>query len=214
GAAGDFPEVFAVEPGTHAAVEGQLRYARGTGAFGLGNSTIAQVAADAGLADFRVGRVTALLSSRRTSKFLTLALRGDGGAVLGDAPPQFIFRFGGTEGLRGYERNEFGGTLAALGRARLLLHLPPYGQEPLFRAGVLLFPPLRPALVVSGDAGWSQVSEGSRASLDRLVARETDGVRYSYGAGLSIFEDAVSAEYVWPGDAGEGRWYVGFVAWF
>ncbi|HEU0015137.1 MAG TPA: hypothetical protein VFQ45_15715 [Longimicrobium sp.] len=214
GSAGDFPEVFSARPGTHAAAEGLLRYARGTGAFGLGNSTIAQLAADAGFGDFRIGRVTALLSSRRTSRYLTLALRGDAGVVVGDAPPQFIFRFGGTEGLRGYARNEFGGTTAALGRGRLLLHLPPYTSEPLFRAGVLLFPPLRPALVLSGDAGWAEVGEGSRASLDRLLARETDGVRWSYGAGLSLFEDAVSAEYVWPGDGGEGRWYVGFVAWF
>ena len=69
-------------------------------------------------------------------------------------------------------------------------------------------------MVVSGDAGWAGVSDDSRGSLVRLGASETDGVRSSYGVGLSVFEDALSVEYVWPGDGGEGRWYTGFVAYF
>ena len=214
GTAQDFPEVAPAEPGTHAAVEGTLRYARGTGAFGVGGGVIAQLSADQGFGDFGVSRATALLSTRFPSRYVTVIARGDAGTVIGEAPPQFLFRFGGIEGLRGYARNEFGGSTAVLGRARLLLHLPPYGQEPLFRAGFFLFPPLRPALVLSGDAGWTSVSGDSRASLTRLGAAETDGVRSSYGVGLSLFEDAVSVEYVWPGDGGEGRWYAGFVAYF
>ena len=214
GSAGDFPAVAPAEPGTHAAVEGTLRYARGTGAFGVGGGVIAQVTADQGFGDFGVTRATGLLSMRFPSRYVTLIARGDGGTVLGEAPPQFLFRFGGIEGLRGYARNEFGGSTAALGRARLLLHLPPWGREPLFRAGGFLFPPPRPALVVSGDAGWTSVNDDSRPALERLGAVETDGVRSSFGAGLSLFEDAVSIEYVWPGDGGEGRWYTGFVAYF
>ena len=214
GTAADFPEVAAAEPGTHAAVEATLRYARGTGAFGVGGGVIAQTTADQGFGDFGVTRATGLLSVRFPSRYVTLIARGDAGTVIGEAPPQFIFRFGGIEGLRGYARNQFGGSTALLGRGRVLLHLPPYGQEPLFRAGLFLFPPLRPALVLSGDAGWAEVSEESRASLLRLGAVETDGVRSSYGVGLSLFEDAVSIERVWPGDGGEGRWYVGFVAYF
>lgn len=214
GKAQDFPELAPAEPGTHAAVEGTLRYARGTGAFGVGGGMIAQLSADQGFGDFGVTRATALVSTRFPSRYVTLIARGDAGTVLGEAPPQFLFRFGGIEGLRGYARNEFGGSTAVLGRARLLLHLPPYGQEPLFRAGLFLFPPLRPALALSGDAGWASVSSDSRASLTRLGAAETDGVRSSYGVGLSLFEDAVSVEYVWPGDGGPGRWYAGFVTYF
>jgi hypothetical protein len=214
GTAQDFPQVAAAEPGTHAAVEGTLRYARGTGAFGVGPGVIAQLTADQGFGDFGVTRATALLSTRFPSRYVTLIARGDAGTVIGRAPPQFLYRFGGIEGLRGYGRNEFGGSTAVLGRARVLLHLPPYGQEPLFRAGLFLFPPLRPALVLSGDAGWTSVSDDSRDALLRLGAAETDGVRSSYGAGLSLFDDAVSIEYVWPGDGGEGRWYAGFVAYF
>ncbi len=214
GRADDFPALAAVEPGTHAAVEGALRYGRGPGAFAIGNSVLASLTAEAGFGDFDVQRLTALLSLRRTGRYVTLIGRADAGVVAGAAPPQFLYRFGGSEGLRGYDRNEFGGSTALLGRGRLLLHLPPYGNRPLFRSGFIAIPPLRPAVVVSGDAGWSDVSDESEPSLLRLGARVTDGTRYSYGAGLSFFEDAVSIEHVWPGDGGDGRWYVGFTTWF
>jgi hypothetical protein len=134
--------------------------------------------------------------------------------VAGDAPPHFLIRFGGREGLRGYDDREFAGSQAALARGRLLLHLPPYGNRPLFRSGIFLFPPLRPAVVLSGDAGWSEVSDEARPSLERLGARTTGGTRSSYGAGLSFFEDAVSVERVWPGNGGDAKWYAGFTAWF
>ena len=167
-----------------------------------------------GLADFHTQRVTALLSFRRTGRYVTLICRGDAGVVVGTAPPQFLFRFGGTEGLRGFARNEFGGSRAALGRGRLLLHLPPYGSQPVARAAGFIIPPLRPAVVLSTDAGWSDVSDASAPALARLGSSVTDGVRWSYGTGLSIFEDAVSVEYVRPGDGGKGKWYVGFVSAF
>jgi hypothetical protein len=210
----NFPLVAPADPGDHAAVEGELRYARGAGALSIGNSLVASIRGEAGFGDFRVGRAVALLSTRRTGRYVTLIARGDAGIVMGEAPPQFLFRFGGTEGLRGYDRNEFGGSTALLGRGRLLLHLPPYGNRPLFRSGLFVFPPLRPALVGSVDAGWSDVSDDSEPSLLRLGARTTEGTRWSYGTGLSFFEDAVAVEYVWPGDGGEGKWYVGFVQWF
>jgi len=214
GDADEFPFVAAMDPGTHAALEGELRYARGPGAFGIAPSLVASLGAEAGLGDFRTQRVTATLSTRRPGRYLTLLARGDVGWVGGEAPPHFLIRFGGGEGLRGYDDREFAGSRAALARARLLAHLPPYSNEPLLRVGFFLVPPLRPALALSGDAGWSAVSRDSEPSLNRLFSRTTDGTRYSYGAGLSLFEDAVSIEHVWPGDGGEGRWYAGFTAWF
>jgi hypothetical protein len=192
GISSNFPLVAAVQPGTHAAAEGELRWARGAGALALGNSLLASLRGDVGLADFHTQRVTALLSFRRTSRFVTLVGRGDAGVVAGEAPPQFLFRFGGTEGLRGYERNEFGGSRAALGRGRLLLHLPPYGTRPVASAAGFIIPPLRPAVVFSVDGGWSEVSAESAPSLLRLGSMVTDGVRWSYGTGISIFQDALS----------------------
>jgi hypothetical protein len=214
GTATDFPEVAPADPGNHAAAEGSVRYARGAGALGVLGGVIAQGMVEQGFGDFATTRATALLSTRFPSRYITLIARGDAGVVSGASPTQFLFRFGGLEGLRGYERNEFGGSEALLGRGRLLLHLPPWGSEPLFRAGLFLFPPLRPALVVSGDAGRTTVSERSRDALARLGARETEGWRSSYGVGLSVFDDALAVERVWPGEGGTGRWYAGFVAYF
>lgn len=214
GTSANFPPIAAVEPGTHTAVEGELRWARGAGALSLGNSLLADLRGDVGLGDFRTQRVAALLSFRRTGTYVTLVGRGDAGMVAGEAPPQFLFRFGGIEGLRGYDRNAFGGSRAALGRGRLLLHLPPYGSRPVASAAGFMIPPLRPAVVFSVDAGWSDVSPQSAPALARLGSSVTDGVRWSYGTGISIFQDALSVEYVRPGDGGEGKWYVGFVSTF
>ena len=214
GASANFPPIAAMEPGTHAAVEGGVRWARGAGALSLGNSLLADLRGDVGLGDFHTQRVAALLSFRRTGTYVTLVGRGDAGMVAGEAPPQFLFRFGGIEGLRGYDRNEFGGSEAALGRGRLLLHLPPYGSRPVASAAGFMIPPLRPAVVFSIDAGWSDVSTRSAPALARLGSRVTDGVRWSYGAGISIFQDALSVEYVRPGEGGKGKWYVGFVSSF
>jgi hypothetical protein len=214
GRARRFPAVGTADPGTHAAVEGELAYARGAGAFSLANSVVASLAAEGGFADFRFARVTGRLATRLPSRYVTLALRADAGALAGTPPPQYLYRFGGTEGLIGYPLRAFGGTTAALGRARVLLHLPPYGNKPLFRVGFFAVPPLTPSLVAQGNAGWSTVSSGGRAALERLGSRTTDGVRTSYGGGISFFQDAVSAEYVVPASGGKGKWYVGFVQWF
>jgi hypothetical protein len=214
GRANDFPEVVAAEPGTHTGVEGAVRYSRGAGALGVRRGLVFSAHGEAGLGDFRIQRGSAVLSMRQPGRYVSFLGRGDVGGVAGAAPPQYLFRFGGPEGLRGYERNAFGGSTAVLGRARALLHLPPYGSQPVFRSGYFLIPPLRPALVASGDAGWTGVSDASRPALERIGAEVTDGVRSSYGVGLSIFDDVISVERVWPGDGGPGRWYVGLVAWF
>jgi hypothetical protein len=209
-----FEPVAAADRGTHSAVEGELRYARGAGAFGITRSLVASLWAEAGVGDFRTQRVTATLATRRPGRYVTLIARGDAGLVAGEAPPQFLIRFGGGEGLRGYDDREFAGSTAALARGRLLLHLPPYGNRPLFQSGIFLFPPLRPALALSGDVGWSEISDESEDALRRLGGRTTDGTRSSYGVGLSLFEDAVSIERVWPSDGGEAKWYAGFTTWF
>jgi hypothetical protein len=214
GGAADLPPIAPAEPGTHGALEAELRFDRGSGAFGIGRSLVASVRAEQGLADFRFTRVTGLVSARRDGRYVTLVARGDGGILAGDGPPQFLYRFGGREGLRGYDLREFGGSRAVLGRGRVLLHLPPYSSQPLFRVGFFAFPPLRPALVVSGDAGWSDVDDDHREALARTGSVVTDGTRASYGAGISLFDDALSAEFVRPAGGGEGRWYLGFVQWF
>ncbi|HLL46287.1 MAG TPA: hypothetical protein VK399_06245, partial [Longimicrobiaceae bacterium] len=106
-------------------------------------------------------------------------------------------------------------TTAAIGRARLLLFLPPYTQRPLARAGFFIIPPLRPAIALSGSSAWADVAGGSADELVRVGSRPTDGARRTVGIGVSIFEDALSLEYAKPLEDGEeGRWTFGLVAWF
>ena len=216
GRARRFPEVAPADAGTHAGAEGEVRYGLGGGAFSVGNSLVASLRAETGFADWRFGRVTGFLAARRSlGPYLTLALRGDAGHVAGEAPPQGLIRFGEAEGLRAYEPNEFGGTTAAIGRARLLLFLPPYTQRPLARAGFFIIPPLRPAVALSGTSAWADVSAGARDELFRVGSRPTDGARRTVGIGFSIFEDALSLEYSKPLEDGEeGRWTFGLVGWF
>lgn len=215
GTADEFPPLIAAAPGTHAALEGEVAYAHGSGAFGLGNSAIVSLRGEVGVADFRFGRAIGLLSLRRSLGIFTLAGRLDFGHAWGAVPPQKFFRFGATEGLRGFGHNEFGGTTAAIARGRFLIGLPPYGARPLARSGIFILPPLRPALVLLGEAGWAEVSERALPQLDRLNSVPTDGARGSVGVGLSLFNDFFTIEYIRPlEDDREGRWYVGLVQWF
>jgi hypothetical protein len=218
GKAPDFGPLAGVEEGTLAALEGSAAYSLGPGAFGIGNSLVARTDAELGEGDFHYQRLVGLLSVRRSLGPVTLAARIDAGQVWGAAPPQKLFRFGSTEGLHGYEPDEFGGSTALLARARVPIGLPPRSQRPLARIGFLLVPPLRPALVLVGESGWSRVDEDLSDELARLGARPTDGARSALGLGLSVFDDAITAEYLWPvgADAGErsGRWYVGLTEWY
>jgi hypothetical protein len=216
GRARRFPTVAPADAGTHAGVEGELRYGVGGGAFALGNSLVASLRGEAGFADWTFGRVTGFLAARRSlGPYVTLALRGDAGHVAGEAPPQLLLRFGEAEGLRSYEPNEFGGTTAAVGRGRLLLFLPPYTQQPLARGGFFIIPPLRPALALSGSTAWAEVSDRSAADLFRAGSRPTGGARSTVGIGVSVFEDAFAVEYTRGLEEGErGRWTVGLVGWF
>ncbi|HET8655626.1 MAG TPA: hypothetical protein VFL93_08955 [Longimicrobiaceae bacterium] len=218
GKAPDFGPLAGVEEGTLTAVEGSVGYSLGPGAFGVGNSLVARTDAELGQGDFHYQRLVGLVSVRRSLGPITLAARIDAGQVWGAAPPQKLFRFGSTEGLHGYEPDEFGGSTALLARARVPIGLPPRSQQPLARVGFLLVPPLRPALVLVGESGWSRVDEDLRDELARLGARPTGGARSALGLGLSVFDDAVTAEYLWPvgADAGErsGRWYVGLTEWY
>lgn len=215
GRADDFPPISPADPGDHAGVDGELRFARGAGAFTIGNSLITSLRGEAGLGSWRFARVTGLVTGRREMGLLTLLTRIDAGTVLGDPPTQFLFRVGEAEGLRGYEPNEFGGTTAALGRARLLFRLPPYGEAPLARVGYFIIPPLRPALALGASAAWTGVREGSEDELRRIRGTTTEAPVGALSAGVSFFDDTFVIEWSRPLDeADDGRWYFGLVQWF
>jgi hypothetical protein len=176
------------------------------------------VQTEVGVGDFHFQRVTALLSTRYRLGPFTLATRVDGGHAAGNVPPQKLFRFGSTEGLRGFEPNEFGGSSAVLARGRLLLGLPPRSTRPLGRIGYFLIPPLRPSLALVGESGWSRVDDSLRDELTLLRARPTDGALTSLGVGVSFLDDAVTIERLEPvgpsASERKGRWYAGLTYWY
>ena len=216
GTSDEFEPLAGVEPGDLLAFEIGGQYARGPGAFGIGNGLLTRAEAEAGFLDFQYQRVTGLLSARYGIGPVTFAARADGGHVFGQPPPQKLFRFGSVEGLRGYQPNEFGGSTAVLARARLLLGLPPRSARPLARAGLFLIPPLRPNFVLLGESGWTDVQDDLTDELARLRARPTDGWRTSVGAGFSFFDDAVTIEWLHPLDDEDigDRWYFGLTYWY
>ncbi len=218
GEATDFVPLAGIDPGEQLAIEGSAGYSFGPGAFGVGNSLVMRVNAEAGLADFDYQRLWGVMSSRYQVGPVTAAARIDGGTSWGSVPPQRLYRFGSFEGLRGYERNEFGGSSALLARGRFIIGIPPRSSGPLARFDVFMIPPLRPSLVLLGESGWTRVSDEAAGALSRLGSVPTDGFRSSVGVGLSIFDDALTVERLEPVGAGSegrsGRWYVGFTYWY
>lgn len=218
GTADEFPPLASVEPGLHAALEVGGGYTLGPGAFGVGNSLVAQGDVEIGMGELRFNRLTGLLSTRYGLGPVTLAGRVDAGHAWGGVPPQRLYRFGGIEGLRGYEPNEFGGSSAVLARSRLLIGIPPRSTRPIARFGMFLVPPLRPSLVLLGETGWTGIREDLRDELARLGSVETGGWRSAAGVGVSILEDAFTIERLWPlgadAETRDPRWYVGLTYWY
>jgi hypothetical protein len=215
GASDGFGPLAGIDPGTHTALEGELSWARGGGAFAIGASELFRLQGQVGVGDFAFQSLQALASVRRPVGIVTLAGRVDAGRAWGEVPPQFFFRFGGAQGVAAADFGELAGTTVLVGRTRALLHLPPYGMQPLARAGLFIIPPLRPALVGFAEGGWSEIDVGHAEALARLGSRTTDGMEGSWGTGVSILDDTIALEYVWPltGDQ-DPRWRLTFVTWF
>ena len=218
GRADDFGPLAGIEPGNQIALEASTGYSLGPGAFGMGNSLVLRAQGETGVGDFGYQRIWGLVSARYALGPVTAAARVDGGGSWGGVPQQRLFRFGSVEGLRGYDPNEFGGSSALLARGRLIIGLPPRSTQPLARFDMFLIPPLRPALVLLGESGWTRVEDGLVDELARLGSVPTGGFRSSVGIGLSLLEDAISIERLEPVGAGsegrEGRWYVGLTYWY
>jgi hypothetical protein len=215
GEAGEFPPVAPIVSGAHGAIEVEGSYTRGSGSFGMGNSLVSVLRAEVGLGDFPIQRLVGLLSFRQVWEPFTWAARLDAGHAWGPVPPQMLFRFGGAEGLSGFVHNQFGGSSALLARGRLVIGIPPRNARPLARSGPFFIPPLRPGLVLIGEGGWAEVSERAQHHLTLLGAAPTDGVQAATGIGISIFDDALTLEWLRPLDEDRpARWYFGIARWF
>ncbi|HEU4564420.1 MAG TPA: hypothetical protein VFS05_07225 [Gemmatimonadaceae bacterium] len=172
-------------------------------------------------------RVEARLLARRIVGPLTLAARGDVGALLGSAarPPQQLFELGSTQGLPGYGYKEFAGDQAALARATATYDLG-LSRAPIRLTRRIILPSLSPSPSVGIQAGWTGATARGRAALAALSAgamppglssgnvpveplawRTTDGVRATVDVRLRFFGGAVSIGVARPIDHG-ARWRV------
>lgn len=176
-------------------VGGQLTVEQGTGAL-----------------DFT--RIDARVSARQNRGLLTLAVRLDGGVVLGDEPPpQQLYELGQTQALQGYDYKQFSGNRAAVARSLAMVRMPVL-QSPM-RFGRWFVPGIAPALSVGAQAAWSELrGEGGRRANVELwqpVRTATDGVRTSVTLGVRVFGGAIGFGLARPVDrAGAWKFRVDF----
>ena len=156
----------------------------------VGSSVILRY--ERGDGDFSYQRVELRLMNRLNSGPWTLATRFDAGALVGpDAVPQQLFEVGRSENLQAYDYKEFAGDRAAVVRGIVMYRLP------LFRAPIHIFrwlwlPEPSPALAVSVQTGWSQLSSpaalAAATELGALVTPTGTGrPRTTIGAGIRFF---------------------------
>jgi hypothetical protein len=180
GEAADFPLVAPAVPGRHAALEGEVRYGRGGGALGITDSWISSVRGEVGVGDFRFSRAICVVSARRSLGPLTAGARVDAGHVWGAHPRSTSSGSEVRRDCAGTIRTR-SGALGGAGAGKGSC-LSSFRQRARGELGPLIIPPLRPALVVSGDLGWTTISDATRDELFRLGSRPTDGVRPWWGS--------------------------------
>lgn len=156
--------------------------------------------------DLRYQRVEVRGAMRWNRGRVALATRVDAGQVFGDIiPPQQLFELGSSEALPGYEYKEFAGNRAAMLRWAALYRLNVFGA-PVRLTSRLWLPSPSPALALSVQAGWTDVStSAARAAMVGLggardstafdlwmsPSRPTNGVRATISGGVRFFGGAV-----------------------
>lgn len=152
------------------------------------------------------------LSARQYFGRLSLAAHADGGIVTGDVPPQTLFELGGYETLPGYDYKQFVGDRAALFRGFASYRFDVWKRPIRLRNFVL--PAVNPGVGMSIQGGWTELSSrAASAAALRLGQTEdgaplsvpTDGVRATFGGGLTLFSDLLHVGASRPIDHG-GRW--------
>lgn len=151
--------------------------------------------------DVSYQRVELRLMNRLNNGPWTFATRFDAGALVGPSVvPQQLFEIGRSESLQAYDFKEFAGDRAAVVRGLVMYRLP------LLRAPIHIFkqlwlPEPSPALAVSLQSGWSQLSspaaEAAATELRaQVVPTGTGRPRTTIGAGLRFFGGSVGLTMV------------------
>lgn len=169
-------------------------------------------------------RAELALSARKYWGPVSIALHADGGIVLGDhPPPQTLFELGGNELLPGYEYKQFAGDRAALFRSFASYRFSAW-RRPMHLWRNYFIPGFGPGLAVSAQGGWTELSSlGARQAVVQLgdawsttpVSQPTNGVRASFGAGVTLFSDLIHVGFARPVDrAAPWKFVAGFGATF
>jgi hypothetical protein len=141
-------------------------------------------------------RIHLRLMTRTNRGDWTYGLRFDAGALVGPARvPQQMFELGRSENLQAYRYKEFVGDRAAVARAIVMRRLPVL-QAPIHLFGPIWLPEPSPALAVSIQSGWTQLSNPAArvAALELLTTdtlRATGNPRTTIGAGIRFFGGSV-----------------------
>lgn len=154
-------------------------------------------------------RAELLLAGRKYLGPVTLSLQADAGAVFGAViPPQQLFEVGGSGTLPGYEYKEFAGDRAVLLRSQMSYAFPLWRMpHRLWRT--LFVPGVAPGVAAGLQGGWTSIStDAGRAAVAALgagwsttpVSRPTDGVRATFGFGLTFFSGSAHIGVARPVD--------------
>ena len=154
-------------------------------------------------------RTELALWSRTDWKTITLELDANAGAVFGAAlPPQTLFELGGERTLPGYDYKEFAGDRAALFRAYAGYGLQRW-QRPHRVWRNLYLPGVAPGLAIAVQGGWTSItSVAARTAIAELgpplaasaISRATDGVRATFGGGITLFSGVMHLGIARPVD--------------
>ncbi|MEP6506649.1 MAG: hypothetical protein ABJC63_00375 [Gemmatimonadales bacterium] len=153
------------------------------------------------------------LSGREYWGPILISLHADGGVVTGRTiPPQKLFELGGSSILPGYAYKEFAGNQSALFRG-FSSYTFPVLRAPRRVWRSLYMPGLAPGFAAGIQGGWTRFSNDvAREALARLgagsvtpVSRATDGIRATFGFGVTLFSGNFHLGVARPIDSG-ARW--------
>ena len=148
--------------------------------------------------DFFARPIAQAALNRRSTDLRTAArLRATGGLALGSPASQHLFLLGGRETLPGYGYRSFSGDAFALADLQVTrtIAAPWLGARLLATAGWtgwLDDPPADPASSLPGQPAWAAWG-----------TTDSDGIRTSIGAGVSLFYDLFRLDLVRGLDGGE-----------
>lgn len=141
--------------------------------------------------DLRFDRLRGRLNVFEVAGPWMFVTRLDGGVVLGSTiPPQFMLRFGGLQGLPGYNFKAFAGNQAVLGRVLVQYNLP-FWKKPLPLFGISL-PGVQPGIAAGIYSGWSDVDTDGQKVLNTTGWVTTNGVVKTLDLRLRFFGSAFS----------------------